>query len=184
MTTTTKIDTVKAFREFQQALRAQHDPSQIVISVCGSTGCIASKSPELVAAFHEELRKHGRDDVPVKTTGCHGFCERGPLVVILPQDIFYQKVKPKDVPEIIEQTVGDGKIIERLLYHDPSTKERCTVESEVPFYAKQQRIVFRHSGRIDPTSIEDYIVADGYTGLAKVFGEMSPEQVIDEVKRS
>ena len=182
MTTTTKLGSVKDFLEFQQQLISGRDVNQTFISVCGYSGCDANGSGELLEAFKQELIAQGRDDVQVKMTGCHGFCERGPLVVVLPQGIFYQKVKPKDVPEIVEKTVIGGEPVDRLLYTDPGTKDTCTTESEVPFYAKQYRIVSRHNSRTDPTDINDYIIEGGYSPLAKALSEMTPEQVIDEVK--
>ena len=184
MITVTNLDTVEAFHELQKSLRLRQDPRQTVISVCGFTGCKVNGSGKLAEALNEEVRKQGQDDVPVKVTGCHGFCEKGPLVVILPQGIFYQKVGLKDVKDIVEKTVIGGEIIPRLLYRDPRTREQCQLESEVPFYAKQQRVVCRHSGKIDAAKIEDYISVGGYSWMVKALTKMTPEEVVDEVKRS
>jgi NADH-quinone oxidoreductase subunit F len=139
---------------------------------------------DLFDEFRRQLDAGGLDDVEVRATGCHGFCERGPLVVIFPKKIFYHGVKPKDVESVIEKTIRNGEIVESLLYKDPVTKEKSLLEHEVPFYAKQQRIVFRNNGKIDPTCIEDYIVADGYVALARALTGMNPEEVIDAVKQA
>ncbi len=120
----------------------------------------------------------------VKSTGCHGFCERGPLVVVFPDRIFYQRVSPDDVPEIVEETLMNGRIVDRLLYTVPSTGEKITYEPDVPFYKRQQRIVFGSNGMIDPTDIDDYIALDGYTALARTLSDYSPDQVVDEISRS
>ncbi len=117
-------------------------------------------------------------------TGCHGFCERGPLLVINPQKLFYQKVQVEDVPEILSETMEKGNVIDRLLYVNPVTGEKIIHEDEVPFYKLQKRIIFGQNGSIDPTSIEDYIAIGGYKALAKALLHMSPEEIIASVKRS
>ena len=106
------------------------------------------------------------------------------MVVIKPKDIFYQKVKEADVAEIVAETVIKGNVIERLLYTDPDTKKKITYEPEVPFYSKQKRLVFGNNGFIDPTRIEDYIAVGGYTALGKVLSGMTPQSIINEVKKS
>jgi len=117
-------------------------------------------------------------------TGCHGFCERGPLLVINPQKLFYQKVQVEDVPEILSETIEKGSVIDRLLYVDPVTGEKILHEDEVPFYKLQKRIIFGKNGSIDPTSVEDYIAIGGYKALAKALFNMSREEIIESVKRS
>jgi len=154
------------------------------ISICAGTGCRANGALDLADAFKHEISSRGLEDkCTVKVTGCHGFCEKGPLVVILPSDIFYHSVKVDDVAEIVSETIEKETVVERLLYKDPSTKKVAIYEHDVPFYAKQERIVFRHNGKIDPTSIEDYIAAGGYIGLKKAL-KMEPEQIIKEVETS
>ena len=157
---------------------------KIAISVCCGTGCRAQGSMDLVDAFRRQLEAQGLVDVEVRATGCHGFCERGPLVVIFPKEVFYCGVKPKDVGDIIEKTVKGDDVVDSRLFKDPVSKERFQLEHEVPFYAKQQRIVFRNNGKIDPEEINDYIAADGYKALAKVLTQMTPEEVIAEVEKS
>jgi len=122
--------------------------------------------------------------VDIRRTGCHGFCERGPIIVIHPEEICYLQIEPKDVPEIVTQTIKEKKVIERLLYTEPGTKEKIVHESEIPFYKYQERLVFGSNGNIDPKRIDDYLAIDGYAALAKVLSGMTPEQVIEEVKKS
>ena len=156
-----------------------------MITICCGTGCLAYGGAKVAQAFKDEIKARGLDkEVAVKTTGCHGFCERGPLVVIRPEDILYQRVKPSDVATVITDTIEQGKIVDRLLYTIPGTKERVIYEHDVPFYKKQMRLVFGANGYIDPTLIEDYIGAGGYTALSKALFSMTPDEVVDEVKRS
>ncbi len=164
---------------------AGQDPSRISIKVCGGTGCLALSSDEVAAAFEQELKAQGVEgSVEMKTTGCPGFCEQGPLVVIHPERIFYTRVQPKDVADIVSKTVIKGEIIDRLLYKDPLTGEKIVYETEVPFYKQQKRILLKNSGLIDPRKIEDYIAAGGYKALVKALFEMQPDEVIAEVKQS
>ena len=122
------------------------------------------------------------DAVRFRQTGCRGFCERGPIVIVGPENIFYQKVAPADAAEIVSQTVINGKVIGRLLYTTPSG-ERIEVEERIPFYAQQRRLILGDNGRISPTSIDDYLAAGGYQALAKAL-KMQPDAIIDEITRS
>jgi NADH-quinone oxidoreductase subunit F len=151
-----------------------------------STGCGAKGAGRVFAALEEELRGLAADgkEVRLKPTGCHGFCERGPIVVVQPGDVFYQNVGEEDVQEIVRETILGGRVIESLLYEDPKTGRKLPSSAEIPFYAKQQRIVLEHHGLIDPTSIDDYIAVGGYDGLAKALTEMTPQQVIEQVEAS
>jgi NADH:ubiquinone oxidoreductase subunit F (NADH-binding)/(2Fe-2S) ferredoxin len=139
---------------------------------------------ELVEEFRYQLDDKGLGDVDVRATGCHGFCERGPLVVIFPQKIFYHGVQIKHVDSMIERTIQNNELVESLLFKDPVTKKKFHLEHEVPFYAKQQRIVFRNNGKIDPAEIDDYIATDGYAALAKALTGLTPEEVIRQVQKS
>ncbi len=155
------------------------------ISVCGGTGCHAYHCEKVSNAFIEEVRKRNvQDTIEIKTTGCHGFCERGPIVVIFPEGIFYQRVTPEDVGEIIDGLLNGKKIVERLLYVDPVTDERAVHVDDVSFYKKQHRLVLGSNGRIDPRKIEDYVALGGYQALKKVLTGMTPEQVIEEITKS
>jgi NADH-quinone oxidoreductase subunit F len=135
--------------------------------------------------LEQEIRKQGlSDEVDIRRTGCHGFCEKGPIVVVHPAEVSYFEVEPEDVTEIISQTVKEEQVIERLLYVDPGTSERVTHESEIQFYKHQERLVLGSNGSIDPKSIDDYLALGGYSALAKALCRMTPEQVLEEVKRS
>jgi NADH-quinone oxidoreductase subunit F len=171
-----------------EALRSSifktRDPDKPCITICNGTGCQAYGSKSIVAAFQDEVKKQKLESkVDVKAIGCPGFCERGTLVVIKPKDIFYQRVRPKDVPEIISETIGKGNTVNRLLYTDRVTNEKITKEGDVPFYKKQMRLIIGNNGLIDPTVIEDYLAIGGYTALAKAL-KMTPENIIEEVKKS
>ncbi|MCK4648027.1 NADH-quinone oxidoreductase subunit NuoF [bacterium] len=174
-------DLVKA----RKTVQSRYDPKKTCVTVCCGTGCIASGAHDVAKSFKKEIDKKGlRPRVNLRITGCHGFCERGPLVVIYPRRIFYQRVRVEDVKEIISQTILKGKIIERLLYVDPMTGKKIICEDDIPFYKKQKRLIFGNNGRIDPTKISYYIALDGYAALAKVLYKMSPQQVINEIRKS
>ncbi len=184
MIETIRLETPQDLTRLQQQLMSGSESDKIGVSVCAGTGCRAQGSMDLFQEFRRELQEQGLSDVEVRATGCHGFCERGPLVVIYPRKIFYHGVKLKDVPAIVEKTIRNGEPVESLLFKDQTTKRKCLLEDEVPFYAKQQRIVFRNNGKIDPTDINDYIAANGYMALSKVLTEMTSEDVIREVRES
>jgi NADH-quinone oxidoreductase subunit F len=180
-----RVGSAAELESLRQSILDKKDPSRTCISVCGGTGCRASGAEAVVDAFLDEIeRRELQISVELKETGCHGFCERGPVVVIRPKKIFYQQVKPEDIPEIISETVLKGNIIERLLYVDPVTGERITYEPDVPFYKKQTRTIFGANGEIDPTNIEDYIAVGGYSALGRALSQMSPQEIIEEVKKS
>jgi NADH-quinone oxidoreductase subunit F len=183
--TSKRLGSVEALEALRKEIVASRDPDKPCITVCGGTGCHSFGSAGVSDAFKAEIKKNKLDaKVDVKVTGCHGFCEKGPLVVIKPRDIFYQKVKAEDIPEIVAETVVNGNIIDRLLYTDPDTGKKVTYEPEVPFYNKQKRLVFGNNGLIDPTRIDDYIAVGGYAALGKVLSGMKPEGVIKEVKKA
>src|SRR4030042_895249 len=180
-----KLKNALELGQLRQTLLQDKDSSRVTVSVCGGTGCRASGAEAVVDAFSEAIRKRELQvKIELKETGCHGFCERGPVVVIGPEKIFYQRVKPEDVPEIIDQTVKNGKIIERLLYKHPETGKEIAHEADVPFYNRQMRLILGSNGEIDPTEITQYIAAGGYSALARVFQQMNPDKVIDEITRS
>jgi len=156
-------------------------PGVRTVSLCGGTGCRASESEKLLVLLQKACKE--RDlDIRIKETGCHGLCENGPLMVIRPDNIFYQRLKPKDIDEIVERSLVNGEVIERLLYEDPESGTKLPHEDDIPFYRKQRRLVFAQNGHIDPKKIDDYIGAGGYSALAKVLEEMSPETVIDAIE--
>jgi len=168
---------------FRQACETGRDPGRTMIAVCTGTGCQAHGCNRIVDGLRRELEQAGlAERVEVKTTGCHGYCEKGPLAVIRPEGILYQRVKEKHLADIINRTIANGEVLDKLLYFDPASKSRIRLEKEVPFYRLQERLVFGDNGYIDPTRIEDYLAIGGYQGLQKVLsGSMSPQAVLDEV---
>jgi NADH-quinone oxidoreductase subunit F/NADP-reducing hydrogenase subunit HndC len=155
------------------------------ILVCGGTGCESSRSDEIYRGLVKEAESQGvKNDVQIVKTGCFGFCEKGPIVKVLPSESFYVEVKPEDAKEIIAEQVVKGREVTRLLYKkDQKTADNIKIQ-DIEFYQKQFRIVLRNCGVINPESIEEYIARDGYKALEKALFEMSPEQIIAEVKES
>jgi NADH-quinone oxidoreductase subunit F len=153
-----------------------------IVSICRGTGCESARSGEIQQSLEQEIERLGIPDVTVKFTGCHGFCEHGPIVVIEPDGIFYTKVTVEDAPLIIEKHLRDGEVLERLLYRDPATDEPVPNYEEIPFYARQTRLVLKQCGHIDPESLEEYLADRGYEAARKALFDMTPEDVIEEVK--
>jgi NADH-quinone oxidoreductase subunit F len=153
-----------------------------VLFVCQGTGCVSSKSPQIQDALEEEI-KRANLNVTVKLTGCHGFCQQGPIVIAEPDGIFYGLVSVEDIPEIVESHLVNDKPVERLYYKEPTTGEPIPKYEDIPFYSKQTRIVLKNCGKINAEDIQDYIDVDGYKALGKAL-KMTPDQVIQEVKDS
>jgi NADH-quinone oxidoreductase subunit F len=176
----------------EKALKATADRSAYLaddkkaeIRICAGTACHASGRVALRTAVEKTLRDRGlADTVAVVETGCHGFCEEGPIVVVRPQGLFYPRLKPRDIEEIIETSVVDDGIVEHLLYKDPQSGEALAHEKDIAFYKLQERIVLALNGKIDPYSIDDYLAHGGFTALAKVLKDADPTAVIDEIERS
>jgi NADH:ubiquinone oxidoreductase, NADH-binding (51 kD) subunit len=180
-----RINSPEELEKLRQEILSRSDPSKPCISICAGAGCLASGVGEVIAAFKAEIEKQGlTTDVNTKGTGCPGFCERGPVVIIYPEEICYLRVKPDDVPEIISQTIRGKKVVDRLLYVDPTTGEKATHESDIPFYKNQKRNLISFNSKIDSKSIDDYLAIGGYSALAKVLFKMTAEQVLEEVKKS
>jgi NADH-quinone oxidoreductase subunit F len=157
---------------------------ELIVST-DSTCCILRGSLGVADAFKAEIAERGLGEaVGLRLTGCLGFCEIEPMVVVLPQKILYQRVKPEDVPEIVEKSIMGGQTIERLLYSEPLTNQAIAEIEKIPFYRKQMRLILGPNERIVPTDIETYIADGGYSALAKALSGMKPEEVIEEVKRS
>lgn len=155
------------------------------VLICAGTGCASSGSKRVYSAFESEIAKKGlSEEVKLVETGCHGFCEAGPLVIIYPEGTFYVRVSVNDVTEIVESHLYKGRIVERLLFKDKMTLESVPKYSDISFYKKQIRMVLGNCGQIDPDSINEYIGNGGYEALGKVLTEMTPDQVVDEVKKS
>jgi len=160
-------------------------PDTRMVLVCGGTGCHASDSEKILQKFQQAIKDNGLEEkVHASMAGCFGFCEKGPIVKIFPEDVFYVQVKPSDVDEIVAQHLVGGQRVERLLYVDPATSEKKESSDEISFYKLQKRVALRNCGLINPEKIEEYIAAGGYQALAKVLTEMTPEQVIDTMKKS
>jgi NADH-quinone oxidoreductase subunit F len=157
---------------------------QRTVWICQGTGCMSSKSEQVRLALEQEVAEAGLKDVKIDFTGCHGFCEQGPIAVVEPEGIFYTHVTVEDAPEIVKSHLKDGIPVERLFFRDPVTGEAIPKYSDINFYKKQKRLILRNCGHINPERIDDYIAAEGYEALKKVLTEMSPQQVIDEIKRS
>jgi NADH-quinone oxidoreductase subunit F len=180
-----RFQTIAEFNVWQSALSAEWDETIPCLRVCDGTGCRALGSQKVLANLREEIQKAGLETpIEVIGTGCPGFCECGPLLTIYPQRISYQKIKPSDVPEIVQQTLMRGEILEHLLYTDPQTGQHIHLEPDLPFYRNQKRMVLDFNGRIDPTRIEDYVALGGYRALAEALSSMTPEQTLAEVKIS
>jgi NADP-reducing hydrogenase subunit HndC len=153
--------------------------------VCGGTGCRASESNLIVENLKKELEEKGlQNDVQVIMTGCFGFCEQGPIVKVMPDNTFYIRVKPEDAPIIVAEHVIKGRPVQRLLYVDPVKKEQISDSKHMGFYRKQIRIALRNCGFINPENIDEYIARDGYAALGKCLSELTPEGVVDIVKKS
>jgi NADH-quinone oxidoreductase subunit F len=166
------------------------------VIVCAGTGCVASGSYKVFQALVEQVRaaglpvvtefrpEHEADAVRLNKSGCQGFCQMGPLVTVLPENLLYNKVRLEDVPEIVAETLVGGRVVDRLLYVDSTTKKHCRGVEEIPFYQRQQRFVLRSCGTIDPESIDEYVHQGGYAAAKKAYLQMTPEQICQEITRS
>ncbi|HDZ89583.1 MAG TPA: (2Fe-2S) ferredoxin domain-containing protein, partial [Deltaproteobacteria bacterium] len=156
------LNSPEELEEYRKGVLAKRDPNSPCISICVGAGCIASGADRVMAAFEAEIQKQGlQATVDTKGTGCPGFCERGPVVVIYPEEICYLGVTAEDVPEIVSETIKKNRVVDRLLFVDPATGEKAVHESDIPFYKYQERMVFGANRRIDPKSFEDYLAIGG-----------------------
>jgi len=180
-----KIQSVQELETLRAACRQAREPEKPCLAVCAGSGCNASGAQEVIGALRKSLARSAlQDAVDVKSTGCHGFCEKGPVMIVWPEGIFYNRVTPRDAAEIVANAGNGRHPVERLLYQDPVSGERVRREEDVPFYRRQQRVLFGSNGKIDPKSIEDYLRVGGYAALGRVLTEFAPDQVVDWVKRS
>jgi NADH:ubiquinone oxidoreductase subunit F (NADH-binding)/(2Fe-2S) ferredoxin/Pyruvate/2-oxoacid:ferredoxin oxidoreductase delta subunit len=180
-----RIKSISDLEKWKENILSKQKQDEIVVSVCGGTGCHAYGCEKVRDEFAKVIRNNGGvKKIRLRYTGCRGFCERGPVVTIQPQGVFYQRVQEKDVPLILTETIKRGKILDHLLYEDAITKQKLTSEKDIPFYKAQNRLVLGNNGMIEPTKIEDYIGIGGYQALVKALYEMKPEQIIDEIKAS
>ena len=160
-------------------------PYRMHLMVCAGTGCVSNRSLEFRDALDKEIRKRGLDnEIQVVTTGCNGFCGVGPLMVVQPDGIFYQQLSSKDIPHLVEEHFLKGRPVRKLMYVPPELKVPVPKMMDIPFFSRQVLIALRNRGLIDPEKIDEYIARDGYTALAKALTEMTPEEIMNEVKIS
>lgn len=155
------------------------------VLICTGTGCVSSGADNIKNRFAAKLEESGLEtEVKLVETGCHGFCEKGPIVIVYPEGVFYCQVKADDIHEIVEEHLLKGRIVDRLLYTQLGTETKIPAYSEIDFYKKQHRVVLANCGRINPESIKEYIAVGGYEACGKALTEMTPEEVVAEVKES
>ena len=180
----TRLNSATELEQLRASILSSRDAAKPCIAVCAGAACHGLDSAQVANAFQAEVAKLGSAaGFDVRVTGCHGYCEKGPNVVVGPQEICYFEVKPEDVPEIVSCTLK-GEVVDRLVYAHPDTGERAVHMGEVPFYKHQTRLLIGDNIRIDPMRIDDYIAVGGYAALAKAIFEMTPDQVLEEVKKA
>ena len=180
-----KIKSAEKLEKFREEILATTDRGKPCIAICAGTGCLALGAGKIIDVFKKELNLKGlAEKVSLRETGCPGFCEKGPLVVIYPEGICYVRVAAEDVPEIISKTIMSKEIIERLVYTDPASGEKVIRESEIPFYKKQMRFLIGNNSSINPRSIEDYLAVNGYAALSKALFSMKPEEIVEQIIKS
>jgi NADH:ubiquinone oxidoreductase subunit F (NADH-binding)/(2Fe-2S) ferredoxin/Pyruvate/2-oxoacid:ferredoxin oxidoreductase delta subunit len=180
-----RINAIAELAELHERLRADRANRGTVLTVCWGTGCQANRSGAVIDEIRAELKRQGlSENVSLRITGCQGFCEQGPIMIIDPSNVFYCHIEPEDVAEIITRSVRGNEVIERLLYTDPATGKKVQTEAEISFYRAQDRVLLSQNRQVDPCSIEDYIAIGGYAALAKALIDYAPEAVIAEVSAS
>ena len=180
-----RLESIKDLERLRETIVAKNNTYEKTLSICGETGCRVYGSESLRQSFEREIQEKSlTDKIKLVFSGCHGFCEQGPIVTIEPDGIFYSKISEKDVASIVSETLINGKIIDSLLYEDPGTGEKIPYEKDIPFYKTQKKVVFNNHDLIDPTKFEDYLNFGGYQAICKVLSGMSPDQVITEIKES
>jgi len=178
-----RLESPADLERFRQQLISHRDPNLPCVTICSGTGCQAYRAEDVINAFVREIEKQGlKKKVSVRPTGCHGFCERGPIVVIFPQEICYLGVSSKDIPEVLSQTIVENRLVDRLLYKDIKTGQSIAYESEIPFYKSQNRILLGNNRLINPRSIDDYIALGGYSALTKALFELGRDKVLQMIK--
>ena len=170
-------------KELELRVNTKTDTREKHILVCHGTGCTSSKSPQILENFKKIIKEKNIQNVRVIKTGCFGLCAKGPIVIIRPEDTFYANCTPEDCEEIIQTHIIEGKVVERLLAKDIDGSKVKSLD-ELSFYKKQMRIALKNCGIINPENIDEYIAFDGYRALERVLKEMSPEEVIDIIKKS
>ena len=179
-----KLESVAELEKLRRDILARRDPAKACIAVCAGAACDGLDSAAVASAFKDEFAKQGlAAKVDLRVTGCHGYCEKGPNVVVGPNDVCYFEVTPEDVPGIVAATLK-GEVFEARVYKDPATGAKAVHMNEVPFYKHQTRLLIGDNPKIDPMNIEDYLAVGGYAALAKALSTMTPDQVLDEVKKA
>jgi NADH:ubiquinone oxidoreductase subunit F (NADH-binding)/(2Fe-2S) ferredoxin len=179
-----KLTSIEGLEHLQKSIQQGRDPQRLRVRIC-MTGCRAFGAVEVRDAFTQSIGDNGLSaKVDIVETGCHGFCARAPVAAIDPYGFFYQQISPKNVPVIVEESLGKGKPAEKFLYRHPQDGQPVIMEKDVPFYREQMKIVLRNCGQIDPTRMEDYLARDGYLAIARVLSSMKPDEVIEAVQRS
>ena len=190
------MSTIKSFDELKKLVselkpnlsirdNVAQENNKIELLVCGDTGCRAANSMPIIDSLNEEINKAGlQDKVSVSLTGCFGFCAQGPIVKVHPDNVFYVKVSAEDAKEIVQEHLVNGNLVERLLFLEASEDKRVSKSEDMSFYKQQMRIALHNCGYINPEKLEDYIANDGYVTLGKCITELSPDEVIEEVKIS
>ena len=180
-----RLNSFRELEHLREHLKEERKSITSTVMICGGTGCRASRSVEVIDAVKEQISRHGLENsIRLCVTGCHGFCEQGPVMIIEPDDTFYCHLSPEDAFEIVSQTLANGQTVDRLLYTDPITEDKIRTRSEIPFYKAQDRQILSQNLNVDPRSIEDYIAAGGYSALVKVLRSMSPDDVVGAVRAS
>jgi NADH-quinone oxidoreductase subunit F len=180
-----RLNSASELEKLRKSIFSKRDPDKPSIAICAGMDCSGKDNGRIIAAFEEEIdKKDLKTKIDLRATGCHGFCEKGPMVVIYPEEICYVEVTPKDVPEIVSKTVLGQKVIGRLLYTDPGTGEKAAHLPDIPFYKNQIRQLMGNNTKIDPQSIDDYLAVGGYAALSKALFRMSPEEVLEEIKKA
>jgi NADH:ubiquinone oxidoreductase subunit F (NADH-binding)/(2Fe-2S) ferredoxin/Pyruvate/2-oxoacid:ferredoxin oxidoreductase delta subunit len=180
-----RLTSNRDLERLREEILSKRDTNKPHIAICAGTGCLGLGARKVINAFKDELGKRGLEkEIEIKETGCPGFCEKGTLVVIYPEEIYYLRVQPDDVPEIVEETLLKKRLVDRLLYADPVTGAKALHEREIPFYKHQMRFLIKNNIKINPKNIEDYIALGGYNALAGVLSKMAPEEVIEEIKKA
>jgi NADH:ubiquinone oxidoreductase subunit F (NADH-binding)/NAD-dependent dihydropyrimidine dehydrogenase PreA subunit/(2Fe-2S) ferredoxin len=179
-----RLNSPSELEDLRQEILAKRDPNKPSIAICSGTGCLALGARKVVEAFEQQgKKKKPKERIDIRETGCPGFCERGTVVTIYPEGTCYFRVQPEDASEVI-LAVRNKRVVDRLLYTDPATGEKAIYEHEIPFYKAQERLLIGNNPKIDPKNIENYLALGGYSALSKALFKMSPEQVLEEVKRA
>ncbi len=180
-----RINSAADLEKLRKSILSKRDPDKPSIAICAGMDCLSLDNGRVIGAFQNEVDKRDlKTKVDIRVTGCHGLCEKGPTIVIHPEEICYVGITSEDVPEIISETVLGKKVIDRLVYSDPDTGKKAPHLSEIPFYKNQMRHLMGNITKIDPKSFDDYLAVGGYSALSKSLFTMTPEKVLEEIKKA